>query len=484
MLFLLPSSSTSLPLLSLSKTLSFQSFAIARTHSHLLLSTMSINMNSHAFAGNPIRSKTPKPTDPFSPNSALQTLKTILLGHTHEPSSPNFKVLPFRKGRPLAGTADSINSAPNWHLGWLSLDDCKAFLENSEVNLSEDLLVYLGSKSEEDVVYWAIDVSEVDSLVNELGSRQLCFVELRTLMVATDWSDDRAMGDLAVAGHARALLEWRNISRFCGHCGEKTVPKEAGRRKQCSNELCKKRIYPRVDPVVIMLVIDKENDRALLSKQSRFVPRMWSCLAGFIEPGESLEEAVRRETWEETGIEVGEVKYHSSQPWPVGPNSMPCQLMVGFFAYAKSLEISVDKEELEGSSYKLFFFLISVSVGNRKACSWNNRKLLKVIITLKFFLCLDAKWHSRKDVKKALTFAEYKKAQTTAAAKVAQMCKGVEKGQNIATDFNVESGDLAPMFVPGPFAIAHHLITTWVYQDELKGVEAQLKQPSGSLSNL
>lgn len=343
----------------------------------------------------------------------------------------------------MAGTADSINSAPNWHLGWLSLDDCKAFLENSEVNLSEDSLVYLGSKSEEDVVYWAIDVSEVDSLVNELGSRQLCFVELRTLMVATDWSDDRAMGDLAVAGHARALLEWRNISRFCGHCGEKTVPKEAGRRKQCSNELCKKRIYPRVDPVVIMLVIDKENDRALLSKQSRFVPRMWSCLAGFIEPGESLEEAVRRETWEETGIEVGEVKYHSSQPWPVGPNSMPCQLMVGFFAYAKSLEISVDKEELE-----------------------------------------DAEWHSREDVKKALTFAGYKKAQTTAAAKVAQMCKGVEKGQNFATDFNVESGELAPMFVPGPFAIAHHLITAWVYQDELKGVETQLKQSSGSLSNL
>ncbi|KAL7189689.1 hypothetical protein ACSBR1_039350 [Camellia fascicularis] len=440
---LFPSSSTSLSLLSLSKTLSLQSFTIARTHSHLLLSTMSINMNSHAFAGNPIRSKTPKPTDPFSPNSALRTLKTILLGHTHEPSSPNFKVLPFRKGRPLAGTADSINSAPNWHLGWLSLDDCKAFLENSEVNLSEDTLVYLGSKSEEDVVYWAIDVSEVDSLVNELGSRQLCFVELRTLMVATDWSDDRAMGDLAVAGHARALLEWRTISRFCGHCGEKTVPKEAGRRKQCSNESCKKRIYPRVDPVVIMLVIDKENDRALLSKQSRFVPRMWSCLAGFIEPGESLEEAVRRETWEETGIEVGEVKYHSSQPWPVGPNSMPCQLMVGFFAYAKSLEISVDKEELE-----------------------------------------DAEWHSREDVKKALTFAEYKKAQITAAAKVAQMCKGVEKGQNIATDFNVESGKLAPMFVPGPFAIAHHLITAWVYQNELKGVEAQLKQPSGSLSNL
>ncbi|XP_068343022.1 nudix hydrolase 19, chloroplastic-like [Pyrus communis] len=111
---------------------------------------------------------------------------------------------------------------------------------------------------------------------------------------------------------ARALLEWHSISQFCGHCGEKTVPKEAGRRKQCSSGLCRKRVYPRVDP-----------------------------------PGESLEEAVRRETWEETGIEVGEVVYHSSQPWAVGPNSMPGQLMVGFFAYAKSLEINVDGEELD-----------------------------------------------------------------------------------------------------------------------------------------
>ncbi|EXB33948.1 Nudix hydrolase 19 [Morus notabilis] len=242
---------------------------------------------------------------------------------------------------------------------------------------------------------------------------------------------------------ARALLEWHNVSKFCGRCGEKTVPKEAGRRKQCSSDSCGQRIYPRVDPVVIMLVIDQENDRALFSRQSRFVPRMWSCLAGFIEPGESLEEAVRRETWEETGIEVGEVVYHSSQPWPVGPSSIPCQLMVGFFAYAKSLEINVDKEELE-----------------------------------------DAEWHSREDVKKALVAAEYKKSQITAAAKVEQMCKGVEKGQNLAADFNVESGELAPMFFPGPFAIAHHLISSWAFQDAVGGGQARLKQPSGSFSSL
>ncbi|CAK9133989.1 unnamed protein product [Ilex paraguariensis] len=438
MLCLLSSSSTS-HVLSLYKIFSLQSLILTRPSSHLPFSTMSINLSSHAFAGNPIISKTPKPSDPFSPNSAFQTLKTLLSSHTHEPSSPNFKVLPFRKGRPLARSTGDL--APNWHLGWLSLGDCKTLLENSEVNLIEESLVYLGSKSEDDVVYWAIDVSEASGLVNELGSRQFCFVELRTLMVATDWVDARAMGELAIAGHARALLEWHNISRFCGHCGGKTVPMEAGRRKQCSNESCKKRIYPRVDPVVIMLVIDRENDRALLSKQSRFVPRMWSCLAGFIEPGESLEEAVRRETWEETGIEVGEVIYHSSQPWPVGPSSMPCQLMVGFFAYAKSLEINVDKEELE-----------------------------------------DAKWQSREDVKKALALAEYKKAQKTSATKVDHMCKGVEKGQSLSADFNVESGELAPMFFPGPFAIAHHLISSWANQVGVNGVEA--KQPTSSLSSL
>ncbi|KAF2310665.1 hypothetical protein GH714_016125 [Hevea brasiliensis] len=364
---------------------------------------MSINLQYHAFAGNPIRSKTLKPTDPLSPTLALETLKIQLLDNTHQLSSVHFKVLPFRKGRPLASSSGDGDLVPSWHLAWISLADCKSLLASSGVELRGESLVYLGSRAEEDVVYW-----------------QLMFLR-----------------------RARALLEWHNLARFCGHCGAKAVPMEAGRWKQCSNELCRKMIYPRVDPVVIMLVIDRENDRVLLSRQSRFVPRMWSCLAGFIEPGESLEEAIRRETWEETGIEVGEVVYHSSQPWPVGPNSMPCQLMVGFFAYAKSLEINVDKAELE-----------------------------------------DATWHSREDVQKALMVAEYEKAQRTAAAKVDQMCRGVEKGQNLSADFNVESGELAPMFFPGPFAIAHRLISSWVNQSSTIGVEVKWKQPSSSLCNL
>ncbi|KAK9697800.1 hypothetical protein RND81_08G062100 [Saponaria officinalis] len=419
-------------------------------HRRISLSTMSttVNFQPHAFAGNQIKSKTPKSTDPTSSISAFQTLKTHLLSNSNDPISPNFKILPFRKGRPLAGSEpDPLKSGPKWHLGWLSLGDCRSLLVDSEVGFRVDKLVYLGAKSkfgdENDVVYWAIDVSDDVKLVDEFGKKYLSFVELRTLMVATDWSDPLSMNDLAIAGHARALLEWHGLSQFCGHCGSKTVPMEAGRRVQCSNEQCKKRIYPRVDPVVIMLVIDKENDRALLSRQGRFVPRMWSCLAGFIEPGESLEEAVRRETWEETGIEVGEVVYHSSQPWPVGPSSMPCQLMVGFFAFAKSLEINVDKDELE-----------------------------------------DARWHSREEVKKAITVAEYEKAQRTTATKVDQICKGVKPSQNLSSDYNTESGELAPMFIPGPYAIAHHLISTWAFQGPVRSLESQLKQATTSFSNL
>ncbi|MED6113531.1 Nucleoside diphosphate-linked moiety X motif 19, mitochondrial [Stylosanthes scabra] len=402
---------------------------------------MSINLHTHTFAGNPLHSKSHKSIGSLSPSSAFEALNARILGENSQlyRAPLDFKVLPFRNGKALASSAAGPggDSPPIWNLGWIGLDDLRGILRSSGAELSAESLVYLGS--EDDVVYWAIDVSSFEAV--EFGARELNFVEVRTLMVAADWCNSQAMANLAVAGHAKALLEWHNTSRFCGHCGSKAVPKEAGRRKQCSNDSCKKRIYPRVDPVAIMLVIDRENDRALLAKRSKFVPRLWTCLSGFTEAGESLEEAVRRETWEETGIEVGEVVYHSSQPWPVGPNSMPCQLMVGFFAYAKSFEIKVDKEELE-----------------------------------------DAQWYSKEEVRKALTFDEYKQAQRSAAAKVEQMCKGVEKNQSLAADFNVGS-ELNPMFVPGPFAIAHHLISSWAFADQnvVNGVGINLKQPVSSI---
>lgn len=102
-----------------------------------------------------------------------------------------------------------------------------------------------------------------------------------------------------------------------------------------------------------------------------------------------------------------------------------------------------------------------------------------------FLDVVDAKWHSREDVMTALSCAEYKKAQRTAAAKVDQICRGVEKGQNLSADFNVESGELAPMFIPGPFAIAHHLISAWANQSSVNGAEVLHVNKSGSsLSSL
>eukprot|EP01018_Ginkgo_biloba_P004236 Gb_30389 [translate_table: standard] len=376
---------------------------------------MATRNRNHAFAANPLLGAA------ASDSSAVATIENLLQKSGEEQTGieQSIRIVPFRQGKPLvlssSSSSSSSDEAPVWRLSWQNLQKCRELLGSSEVEL-----VRLGQR--EGIVYWALDLTEIDHSQSEFESEsgKCAFVHLRTLMVGTDWSDGNAMEDLSIAGHARAMLEWNSLSRFCGKCGTKTIPIDAGRRRQCGNSSCKKKIYPRVDPVVIMLVIDRANDRALLSKQSRFVPRMWSCLAGFIEPGESLEEAVRRETLEEVGIAVGEVVYHSSQPWPVGPSSMPCQLMVGFFALAKSFDICVDKKELE-----------------------------------------DAQWHNREQVKNALTFAEYKKSQRTSALKICQICDGVEKDQSLLSDLNVETGELAPMFVPGPFAIAHHLISSW-----------------------
>lgn len=163
---------------------------------------MSTSLHTHAFAGNPIKSKTPKPEDPFSASSALEALNSQLLDNTQLASSINFKVLPFRKGRPLASSSAQPNDAPSsWQLGWIDLADFKALFSSSAVELSGDLFVYLGSSDEENAVYWAIDVSSEDGLVVEFGNKILCFVEVRTLMVAADWADSRAMGELAIAGH-------------------------------------------------------------------------------------------------------------------------------------------------------------------------------------------------------------------------------------------------------------------------------------------
>jgi NAD+ diphosphatase len=145
-------------------------------------------------------------------------------------------------------------------------------------------------------------------------------------------------GDAGTLAHARALLDWHQRHRFCANCGAPTELAKAGYARHCP--ACGAEHFPRTDPVVIMLAL--RDDKALVGRQPRFPPRFFSALAGFVEPGESLEEAVARELFEEAGIRVDAVRYVASQPWP-----FPSSLMVGAFAHATGFDLTIDHEEIE-----------------------------------------------------------------------------------------------------------------------------------------
>jgi NAD+ diphosphatase len=162
--------------------------------------------------------------------------------------------------------------------------------------------------------------------------------DLRSLAVQGLVASDH----LSPLAEAKALLHWHARHRHCANCGVVTDVVQAGWRRDCSG--CGTQHFPRTDPVVIMLVLDGE--RCLLGRSGRFAPTMWSCLAGYAEPGESIEEAVRRETVEEAGIRCGAVRYYASQPWP-----FPSSLMIGCFAEALTTEIVVDRNELEDARW-------------------------------------------------------------------------------------------------------------------------------------
>jgi len=135
--------------------------------------------------------------------------------------------------------------------------------------------------------------------------------------------------EAGLLAYARALVIWRARHRRCGVCGAPTLATRAGHCRLCSDPSCAQEYFPRIDPAIIVLVSDGE--RALLGRQASWPPRRYSTIAGFVEPGESLEDAVVREVAEETGVAVTEVRYHSSQPWP-----FPSSVMLGFKARART----------------------------------------------------------------------------------------------------------------------------------------------------
>jgi NAD+ diphosphatase len=144
--------------------------------------------------------------------------------------------------------------------------------------------------------------------------------------------------------YARALSIWRSRQKFCGACGFPTVPRKAGHVLHCTNPACAHEFFPRIDPAIIVLVTDGE--RALLGRQATWPPGRYSTIAGFVEQGESLEDAVAREVMEETAVEVTSVSYHSAQPWP-----FPSSLMIGFQATAAPGNIVRVSGELEAAAW-------------------------------------------------------------------------------------------------------------------------------------
>lgn len=161
--------------------------------------------------------------------------------------------------------------------------------------------------------------------------------------------DYRALNDVvllmpgdqaAILAYARAVVIWNANHRHCGRCGSETLSAEAGHCRVCINAVCAHRTFPRTDPVVITLITD--GDRCLLGRQASWAPGVYSTIAGFVEPGETVEAAVRREAEEETGVQVGDVRYIASQPWP-----FPASLMFGFHADALTTAIRRKDNELE-----------------------------------------------------------------------------------------------------------------------------------------
>ncbi|MDJ0789360.1 MAG: NAD(+) diphosphatase [Myxococcota bacterium] len=187
----------------------------------------------------------------------------------------------------------------------------------------------------EDVAHFAIDLSDQPDPIEEQGWTDVAaFPELRAI------AGRLPPGEAATAAQARHVLDWHSRHRFCPGCGGGTSMEQAGWMRRCKESDCGAEHFPRTDPVVIMLV--QHGDRCLLGRQHGWPVPFHSALAGFVEAGETLEEAVHREVLEEAGVHVENVRYLASQPWP-----FPASLMMGCVADATTTEIAIDDSELE-----------------------------------------------------------------------------------------------------------------------------------------
>jgi NAD+ diphosphatase len=265
-------------------------------------------MNEIPFTGNPLNRASEKRIDanwieakrrdPSSLVLPMWRLEPLLLGD--EKAAP-----PVPLGLLKPGTADSL-AAPDAPCIFLGLDGDQAI--------------------------FALDISAAEEPAKTGPLAGLGY--FRDARVAGQLTSIR---DAAILGQAKALIDWHQRHGFCPRCGERTKFMDAGYRRLCGK--CNAEHFPRVDPVSIMLATHGE--ACLIGRGKLFPPGMFSALAGFIEPGETIEEAVRRELMEEASVKIGEVTYYSTQPWP-----FPSSLMIGCFAKAESRDVKADETEL------------------------------------------------------------------------------------------------------------------------------------------
>ena len=236
---------------------------------------------------------------------------------------PNALLLPFWDGRPMIAQGDGWQ-----HLGWVPP-------LRQTLALASEAPVFLGLYDE--APCFAADYSRHDREKIETkfiaGAK---FTDLRAI------AGELGPADASIAATAKGVLGWHATHPYCARCGAESEMEEGGWRRRCID--CEALHFPRIDPVVIMLVL--RGDKVLLGRQDRFPEGLYSLLAGFMEPGETFADAVRRETHEEAGIRVGRVRYLACQPWP-----FPSSLMIGCAAEALEEELAIDTQELEDAMW-------------------------------------------------------------------------------------------------------------------------------------
>jgi NAD+ diphosphatase len=205
--------------------------------------------------------------------------------------------------------------------------------------------IFLGIASDaggDGAAYFAVDVEATDqdaALARLHAPADATFADLWQI------GGSLAPSDESILGHARAMTYWHRHQRYCGTCGAPTESRSGGHVLCCTSEPCGRQHFPRTDPATIMLIHDEGGEHALLGRKAEWPAGRYSTLAGFVEPGESLEDAVVREVAEEVGIAVHRIRYFASQPWPY-----PASLMVGFFAEATTTDVRIG-EELEDARW-------------------------------------------------------------------------------------------------------------------------------------